>query len=88
MLAAPEDLVGHLVRSTSLTPGEAYRVVAEIVGYFSESVPEFVRRRHGELQGRGLTNDAIFTVLAGELTVRRFAAPEMSARQLRRLVYG
>jgi hypothetical protein len=84
----PEDLVEHLVRSTPLTPGEARRVVAEVVGYFGEEVPEFVRRRHAELQRRGLTNDAIFGRLADELTSRRFAAPELSPRQLRRLVYG
>lgn len=88
MLVAPDDLVDHLVRTTPLTTGEARRVVADVVGYFEESVPDFVRRRHVELQSRGLTNDAIFTALAGELTVRRFAAPELSVRQLRRLVYG
>lgn len=88
VLVAPDDLVDHLVRTTSLTAGEARRVVADVVGYFGESVPEFVRRRHAELQSRGLTNDSIFTALADELTVRRFAAAELSLRQLRRLVYG
>ncbi len=63
-------------------------MVAEVVGYFGEEVPEFVRRRHAELQRRGLTNDAIFGLLAEELVSRRFTAPELSSRQLRRLVYG
>ena len=63
-------------------------MVAEIVGYFAESVPEFVRRRHAELKHRGLTNDQIFAVVVGELETRRFAAPPMSVRQLRRIVYG
>ncbi len=82
------DLVDHLVRSTPLSTSEASRVVAEIVGYFAESVPEFVRRRHAELKHRGLTNDQIFAVVVGELETRRFAAPPMSVRQLRRIVYG
>jgi hypothetical protein len=87
--AAPHrDLVDHLVRSTPLSTSEASRVVAEIVGYFAESVPEFVRRRHAELKHRGLTNDQIFAVVVGELETRRFAAPPMSVRQLRRIVYG
>jgi hypothetical protein len=83
-----DDLVAHLVRSTPLSPGEAVRVVAEVAGYFAEPVPDFVRRRHGELKRRGLRNEQIFDVLTAELAVRRFRAPELSARQLRRMIYG
>jgi hypothetical protein len=85
---AHPDLVEHLVRSTPLSPGEAERVVAEVVGYFGERVPDYVRRRHAELQGAGLTNDRIFAVLDSELGARRFAPPPLSPRQLRRMVYG
>jgi hypothetical protein len=83
-----DDLVAHLVRSTPLSPGEAARVVAEVMGYFGESVPDFVRRRHTELKRRGLRNEQIFDVLAGEVGARRFRAPELSTRQLRRMIYG
>ncbi|MBB4951153.1 hypothetical protein F4556_006688 [Kitasatospora gansuensis] len=83
-----EDLLAHLTRTTPLGPGEAARVVAEVLAYFSESTEEYVRRRHGELQARGLTNEKIFDRLTGELTARRVAAPELSTRQLRRIVYG
>ncbi|MER5867381.1 hypothetical protein [Kitasatospora sp. NPDC002040] len=83
-----EDLLAHLTRTTPLGPGEAARVIAEVLAYFSESTEEYVRRRHGELQARGLTNEKIFARLAGELTARRVAAPELTARQLRRIVYG
>ncbi|MGH3566888.1 MAG: hypothetical protein ACRDRH_12820 [Pseudonocardia sp.] len=89
MSAGPyDDLVDHLVRSTPLSAGEATRVVAEVLGYFAEPVPEFVRRRHTELKNRGLTNDRIFAVLPAELATRRFAPPPLSVRQLRRIVYG
>ncbi|MEU4580383.1 hypothetical protein ACBI99_30775 [Nonomuraea sp. ATR24] len=83
-----EDLIAHLTRSTPLGPGEAARVVADVLAYFSEPVEEFVRRRHGELKARGLTNDEIFPRIAAELRGRRVAAPELSLRQLRRIVYG
>ncbi len=83
-----DDLVDHLVRSTPLSPSEAARVVAEVVRYFGEPVPDFVRRRHAELKGRGLTNDQIFTALGAELATRRFASPPLSERQLRRIVYS
>ena len=83
-----DDLIAHLVRSTPLDAGEAARVVAEVVGYFSEQLPDLVRRRHAELKRHGLTNDQIFTALGAELATRRVAPPPLSARQLRRIVYG
>jgi hypothetical protein len=85
---ADDDLVAHLVRSTPLTPNEAARVVAEVVAYYGEAVPDYVRRRHAELKRRGLTNHRIFDEITAELAARRFAAPPLSVRQLRRLVYG
>jgi hypothetical protein len=83
-----DDLIAHLVRSTPLSPGEAARVVADVLGYFSEQLPDYVRRRHAELKRHGLTNDQIFTALEAELATRRVAPPALSARQLRRIVYG
>lgn len=86
--AALDDLVAHLVRSTPLSATEATRVVAEVIGYFGEAVPDFVRRRHVELKHDGLTNDQIFAVVGDELPTRRYAPPPLSVRQLRRIVYG
>ncbi len=89
MPAGPyDDLIAHLVRSTPLSPGEAARVVADVLGYFSEQLPDYVRRRHAELKRHGLTNDQIFAALEAELATRRVAPPSLSARQLRRIVYG
>ena len=83
-----EDLVDHLTRSTLLSASEASRVVAEVVDYFAETVPDFVRRRHVELRSDGQTNDQIFAIVGAELSTRRFAALPLTPRQLRRLVYG
>ncbi|MEU0572520.1 hypothetical protein ABZ297_44945 [Nonomuraea sp. NPDC005983] len=83
-----EDLIAHLGRTSGLGPGEAARVVADVLSYFSESAEEFVRRRHGELKSQGFTNDEIFPRVAAELRGRRVAAPELSLRQLRRIIYG
>lgn len=82
------DLVAYLVRTTPLAKGEAERVIADVIRYFSEPVEEFVRRRHGELRAQGLTNDQIFTLIRGELATRRVPPPPLSVRQLRRIVYG
>jgi hypothetical protein len=82
------DLVDHLVRTTRLPSGIARRVVDDVVAYFGEPVEALVRRRHRELQAAGRSNAEIFDRIAAELAARPVAAPELSARQLRRIVYG
>ncbi|MBN9618227.1 MAG: hypothetical protein J0H43_00580 [Actinobacteria bacterium] len=84
----PDDLVGHLVRTTDLSPAEAGRVIADVLTYYGQTPDEWIRRRHRELQRRGLTNESIFEQIAGELPDHRFRSTELSRRQLRRLVYG
>jgi hypothetical protein len=81
-------LVEHLGRTTTLEPAQAARVVGDVLRYFDETAEQYVRRRHRELQRGGLANDAIFARIAAELPGRRVRAPELSARQLRRIVYG
>ncbi len=83
-----EELVDHLVRTTPLHRGEAVRVVLDVLAYFDETTEEYVRRRHRELQARGLANAEIFERIAQELPRRAVAPPELSLRQLRRIVYG
>jgi hypothetical protein len=82
------ELVGHLTRTTPLPASAATRVVEDVVAYFSESAEGFVRRRHRELQAAGLGNSEIFQRIADELATRPVAAPDLSERQIRRLVYG
>jgi len=82
------DLVTHLAGTTPLSEGEAARVVDEVLAYFAETTEVFVRRRHTELRARGLHNDQIFDRIGAELGARRVAPRALSARQLRRLVYG
>jgi hypothetical protein len=88
-LAGPsDDLVEQVSRTTSLSPEDARRVVADVLAYFTETAEGYVRRRHRELQTYGARNDEIFAQLAVELRHRPVRAPELSARQLRRIVYG
>ncbi|GGZ23151.1 hypothetical protein [Streptomyces poonensis] len=83
-----DELVDHLTRSTPLSRGEAARVIQDVLAYFDETTEEFVRRRHRELQAQGLVNAAIFERIGTDLTYRAVAPPELSLRQLRRIVYG
>lgn len=87
MFADPA-LVAHVARTTGLSPSEAQRVVVDVVSFHAEPVEELVRRRHAELRSAGARNEQIFATLAAELAGRVVAAPGLSERQLRRLVYG
>jgi len=84
----PQDLARYLAASTGLPQSTAMRVIADVTTYFSETIEEFVQRRHAELQRAQRRNDEIWPVIAAELRQRRFPAPSLSDRQLRRLVYG
>ncbi len=88
LVAADPTLVDHLVATTGLTVTEAARVVEDVLAFHDEAVEDYVRRRHAELKTRGARNAEIFTHLAEELGHRVVAAPALSERQLRRIVYG
>ncbi|MEU6442058.1 hypothetical protein [Streptomyces sp. NPDC047046] len=83
-----DELLDHLTRSTPLSRGEAHRVVMDVLAFYDETTEEWVRRRHRELQAKGLTNPAIFERISEELPHRAVAPPQLSLRQLRRIVYG
>jgi hypothetical protein len=82
------ELTERVVASTGLTPAEATRVIEDVVAFHAEPVEEYVRRRHARLRTYGARNDEIFARIAAELVDRVVAAPALSERQLRRLVYG
>jgi hypothetical protein len=82
------DLVDRLAGSTGLTPAEAARVVEDVLAWYRESLEDYVRRRHAHYQLYGKRNPEIFALIADELAGRLVAAPSLSERQLRRIVYG
>ena len=81
-------LVSHVVATTSLTPREAARVIEDVVAFHAQPVEAYVRERHAHLKAYGARNPEIFASIAAELRERVVAAPELSERQLRRIVYG
>jgi hypothetical protein len=71
-----------------LTGAQASRAVDEVLDSMGVEVDEFIARRHGELQAQGESNAQIFERIAEELQGLRFKAPKLSARQIRRRIYG
>jgi hypothetical protein len=71
-----------------LTRGQASRAVDEVLDSLALEVDEYIAGRHAELQAQGEANTEIFERIAQELRALRFRAPELSARQIRRRIYG
>lgn len=71
-----------------LSRGQAARAVDEVLDSLGLEVDEFIARRHAELQAQGESNVEIFEQIARELGGLRFKAPRLSARQIRRRIYG
>jgi exonuclease VII large subunit len=82
------ELIDRVAASTGLTPAEAARVVTDVLAWYREPVEQYVRRRHAQCQRRRQRNPEIFAIIAAELADRLVAAPPLSERQLRRIVYG
>lgn len=82
------ELVNRIARSTGLAPAEAARVISDVVDFYAEPVEEYVRRRHAWWQRQGSKNPEIFARIRDELESRVVAPPPLTARQLRRIVYG
>jgi hypothetical protein len=53
-----------------------------------ETPEAYALRRHEELRAAGVSNDRGFAAIARELESGRFASPELSLRQIRRIIYG
>ena len=81
-------LAAHLSATLGLDRRQAARAIEEVLAYFDEPVADYVARRHRELQAQGVANSVIYGRLARELESARFRAPDLSERQLRRIIYG
>ncbi|GAB3711718.1 hypothetical protein GCM10027598_18030 [Amycolatopsis oliviviridis] len=82
------DIVEQVALSTGLSTAIAARVVADVLAFYRQPVEQYVRSRHARLQAEGRKNPEIFPLVAGELSRRLVAPPDLSERQLRRIVYG
>jgi hypothetical protein len=78
----------RLERLFGLAPAQARRAVTEVVDCLWRGVDDYIAERHRELRSRGALNAQIYETIATELETLRFAAPALSARQIRRRIYG
>ena len=86
--ASVGDAQQRLQSLLGLSGRQAARAVDEVLDALGLEVDEFIARRHAELQSQGENNTEIFERIAEELATLRFKAPALSARQIRRRIYG
>ena len=82
------ELVARVADSAGLSPAEAARVIGDVLAHYREPLEDYVQRRHAHLQLHGTRNAAAFRIIQGELADRLVAAPPLTERQLRRMIYG
>jgi len=88
-VAHPLDLARErLERLLGLDSARASRAVSETLDCLGREVDEFIADRHRELRAQGARNEVIYETIAREIPTLRFAAPKLSARQIRRRIYG
>lgn len=81
-------LAERLSTAYGLEPFLAERLVEEVLHAYGDTLEEWVRSTHIRLQRRGLRNEDIYLAIQEELPRRRFVSPQVSVRQIRRMIYG
>ncbi|MDA3811372.1 MAG: hypothetical protein PF518_13695 [Spirochaetaceae bacterium] len=87
-LILDEQFKNYLLSTYPVDESLLNRLVEDLGDYFSRDVKEFIAERHHILHGEGMKNEEIYKVIQRELRERRFAGPELSERQIRRVIYG
>lgn len=83
-----EQFKNYLLSAYPVDESLLNHLVEDLGDYFSTDVKEFISLRHGQLHGEGFRNNEIYLQIQAELKEKRFAAPELSVRQIRRVIYG
>ena len=83
-----DDIVRRVADSLGVTDSEARRVVGDVVDYYREPLEGYVKRRHEECKRKGMPNAQVYAVIAAETADRVVAAPVLTERQVRRIIYG
>lgn len=82
------DFINHILETYSIDLPQLERLMDEFQSFYDADFKEFIQQRHCELKNQGMLNEEIYPKLLDELKERRFKAPELSLRQIRRIIYG
>lgn len=83
-----DHLIRRLCQLYGLDEATAAQIIAELMDAWDQTPADFIERRHQELQRQGLRGDECYATIQEELERRRFKAPALTIRQIRRRIYG
>ena len=78
----------HIISSFNINEKDFDRLFEEFLSYFGETAEQFIMKRHLQLRDKGMKNEDIYLKLLDEIKFIRFKSPELSPRQIRRIIYG
>ncbi|MDA3959136.1 hypothetical protein [Oceanispirochaeta sp.] len=87
-ISLDEQFRHHLLTSYPVSSDLLDHLLEDLGEYFAVEVKDFIGKRHQDLQKEGHSNDEIYSLIQKELKQRRFAASDLSLRQIRRIIYG
>ncbi len=83
-----EDLKKYLQVTTNLSDKEINKIIEEINEFYNLSYQEYIKKNHLKLRAEGYKNEEIYEILSEKVKQMRFKAPDLSIRQIRRIIYG
>jgi hypothetical protein len=83
-----QEIERRLCEVLGLSPERASRVLAEVLDALRFDLDEYIALRHAQLRAQGVPNPQIYDRIAAEIASLRFRAGTLSARQIRRRIYG
>lgn len=83
-----QEFLQHLLSSYPLDESELLRLLDDLSGAFDYTVESYIQEKHLSLQREGKKNAVIYEILQKEIKAMRFQGPELSIRQIRRIIYG
>ncbi|MBI9097210.1 MAG: hypothetical protein JEY91_01970 [Spirochaetaceae bacterium] len=83
-----EKFKNYLLSAYPVDESLLNHLLEDLGDYFSRDIKDYIGYRHHQLHSEGKRNNEIYLQIQNELKERRFAAPEMSIRQIRRAIYG
>ncbi len=83
-----DDFLNYLLANHSIEKKELIRLLDDISGALDSTVQDYIQERHFTLQKEGKRNSEIYSQLQKEIKNLRFVAPDLSVRQIRRIIYG
>lgn len=83
-----DEVARRLSAVLGLSPEDARRAALEVLDGMRFDVDAYILERHGELRAQGESNPEIYERIAAELPHLRFKSVTLSARQIRRRIYG